>query len=120
MTKPKIDTYISKTDGTPVVHVDTLGMPENELGPILRVYINDDIANPVYNNPDGWTGCPKGQHKVWFRWGSGREDKASGYTEHGFDSHAELNAFLLGVEAATGWLDSEQFDSEQDAKEWKE
>ena len=47
-----IDTYISKIDGTPVVHIDTPNDGEqNNNGPILRVYINDDTDNPVFDNP---------------------------------------------------------------------
>ena len=35
-----------------VVHVDTPGVPENEHGPLMTVYINDDLANPVYDNQE--------------------------------------------------------------------
>lgn len=48
--KPTIDCYRSEVDNIWVVHVDTEGCPENSNGPIMRVYINDDIENPVYNN----------------------------------------------------------------------
>ena len=48
--KPTIDTYVSAEDGTTVVHIDTSELPENSNGPIMRVYINDDIDNPVYEN----------------------------------------------------------------------
>ena len=48
--KPTIDTYVSAEDGITVVHIDTSELPENSNGPIMRVYINDDIDNPVYDN----------------------------------------------------------------------
>lgn len=47
--KPTFDVYVSEIDGVVVVHVDTEGMPENENGPIIRVYINDGEA--VFSNP---------------------------------------------------------------------
>ena len=46
---PTIDTY-QREDGSWVVHVDTHGIDENSQGPLLTVYINDDIDNPVYDN----------------------------------------------------------------------
>jgi hypothetical protein len=47
----EFDVYRSAIDGTVVVHVDTPGLPEDSDGPHLRVYINDDTDNPVYDNP---------------------------------------------------------------------
>lgn len=47
--KPTFDVYFSEVDGTCVVHIDTEGMPENDMGPIMRVYIND--GDSVYENP---------------------------------------------------------------------
>lgn len=45
------DTYISKEDGKFVIHIDTHDpIKENENGPQFRVYINDDIENPIWNN----------------------------------------------------------------------
>lgn len=41
------DIYTGK-DGTPVVHVQTEGMPEDADGPICRVYLNDAV---VHENP---------------------------------------------------------------------
>lgn len=37
-------------DGTLVVHVDTMQIPENEKGPIVRLYLNDEsvFENPPY------------------------------------------------------------------------
>jgi len=57
MTKPKdprlndlsIDAYIGE-DGAVVVHVDTQGVPENERGPICRIYLNDDTDDPLWAN----------------------------------------------------------------------
>lgn len=46
-----LDVYRSGRDGTVVVHVDTDGLPENERGPKLRIYLNDDTENPVYDEP---------------------------------------------------------------------
>lgn len=46
-----IDCYYGE-DGTPVVHIETRGIPENLRGPICRVYMNDSgrclYANPHY------------------------------------------------------------------------
>ncbi len=46
----KFDCYKSDVDDVEVVHVDTDGMPENEHGPIIRVYLNDHVLfeNPKY------------------------------------------------------------------------
>ena len=46
--KPTFDVYRGR-DGTLVVHIDTGGVPENEKGPMIRVYLNDD---PLFANPD--------------------------------------------------------------------
>lgn len=43
--------YVSSVDGTVVIHVDTPGLPENADGPCCRIYINDDVDNPVWDNP---------------------------------------------------------------------
>jgi len=45
---PQLVTYKSLTDGVSVVHIDTLGEPEDENGPIIRVYLNDE---PIFENP---------------------------------------------------------------------
>jgi len=45
---PTFDVYRSEIDGTWVVHVQTDGIGEDEKGPFIRVYINDDN---VYENP---------------------------------------------------------------------
>lgn len=52
MTKVEFDVYVSENDGVTVIHIDTGELPENENGPIMRVYINDDVENPVYNNSE--------------------------------------------------------------------
>ena len=40
--------YYGETDNVPVVHVGTGNLPENERGPICRVYLNDAV---LYENP---------------------------------------------------------------------
>jgi hypothetical protein len=45
-----ITTYLSEIDDTLVVHVDTHG-EENENGPIIRIFLNDDTDNPLFDNP---------------------------------------------------------------------
>lgn len=45
--QPTFDVYYGK-DGTLVVHVETHDVPENENGPIIRVYLNDEA---VFENP---------------------------------------------------------------------
>ncbi len=57
--------------------------------------------------------------QVWIVWG----DEASRHVDphlchYVYDSQAELNAFLEGVEAASGYLDHEQFDSLSEFHEW--
>ena len=46
---PTFDVY-RRHDGSWVVHVDTLDMDENGMWPLITVYINDDIENPVFDN----------------------------------------------------------------------
>lgn len=47
---PKIDVYRAEADGVTVIHVDTEGLPENDQGPQIRIYLNDQPIeeNPVY------------------------------------------------------------------------
>ena len=45
-----IDAYISAEDGYWVIHVDTPGIPDNELGPMCRIYLNDDMDDPLWDN----------------------------------------------------------------------
>ena len=35
-------------DGVHVMHVDTNGIPEDGEGPIIRIYLNDEV---IYENP---------------------------------------------------------------------
>jgi hypothetical protein len=44
----RFETYRSPVDGVAVVHVDTAGVPEDDAGPRVRVYVND---GPVFENP---------------------------------------------------------------------
>jgi len=47
---PTIDVYRAEADGVTVIHVDTEGLPENDQGPEIRIYLNDYAIeeNPVY------------------------------------------------------------------------
>ena len=48
---PSLTERESSIDGCTVVNVDTPhDWPENENGPILRIYLNDDDI-PIFNNP---------------------------------------------------------------------
>ena len=49
MDEPTFDVYVSSKDGVTVVHIDTIDMPEDDNGPIIRVYLND---SPIYENPE--------------------------------------------------------------------
>ena len=40
--------YRSEIDGCIVVEIDTSDMPENDKGPIVRVYLNDGV---IFENP---------------------------------------------------------------------
>lgn len=46
----EFDCYWGK-DGTPVVHIDTGDLDENQDGPVCRVYLNDDTDDPLWANP---------------------------------------------------------------------
>lgn len=49
--KVNFDVYTSSIDGALVVHIDTTDdIPTNHQGPMMRVYINDDTDNPIWNN----------------------------------------------------------------------
>jgi len=52
--------------------------------------------------------------KVRIRWGSGMGGDEKPLQEYEFSTLAELNAFLEGVDEASGWLDYEQIDPEPD------
>lgn len=43
-----ISVYPSPEDGTMVIHLDTPNIAEDENGPLLRLYLNDDT---IYENP---------------------------------------------------------------------
>ena len=68
------------------------------------------------------------KHKVWFVWGSEavrdylnwkEKPKSStdnlNLSEYEFDTEAEVNAFLEGVDAANGWLEYHQIDTQKEA-----
>ena len=56
------------------------------------------------------------ENKVWFVFGSSPEyftvDNIQAFE---FDTLAELNAFLWGIDVGVGWLSSMQFDSYEEA-----
>lgn len=43
----EVEGYIG-TDGTLVIGIDTPNLPEDDTGPIIRIWLNDDT---VYENP---------------------------------------------------------------------
>jgi hypothetical protein len=53
------------------------------------------------------------EFRVRMRWGSDHSDYQEPQ-EYEFDTLAELNAFLLGVSEAWGWMDYEQIDPSPD------
>lgn len=72
------------------------------------------------------------KHKVWFAWGEYAAREAESYlawekgterpatdnlnlSEYEFDTEAELNAFIKGVDEAVGWIDSYQIDAQESA-----
>lgn len=62
-----------------------------------------------------FTGAHPGEkHTVWIMWGHVEKPAPHKYE---FDTLAELNAFLEGVDQGNGWLDYEQFDTEEAAME---
>ncbi|MEX2258980.1 MAG: hypothetical protein WD672_09760, partial [Woeseia sp.] len=56
-------------DGSVVVHVETPAIDENAKGPLLTIYLNDDLDNPLWDNrndaqdTDEWI-CPGCQTRV--------------------------------------------------------
>lgn len=46
---PTYDVYRSEKDGCIILHIETNDIPEDENGPIIRVYLNDE---PLFENPD--------------------------------------------------------------------
>ena len=55
---------------------------------------------------------PLEKHSVWIMWGTTEKPAPQKYE---FDTLLELNAFLEGVDQGNGWLDFEQFDTEEEA-----
>lgn len=58
-------------------------------------------------------------HKVRIRFGSGSFGDSQDPCEYEFATIGELNAFLLGVDEASGWLDYHQIDPNPDGS-WPE
>ena len=48
---PSIFQY-QRDDESWVIHVDTNIIPENELGPLVTVYLNDDLDHPLWDNQE--------------------------------------------------------------------
>ena len=46
--KPDITVDKAPTDGTTVVWIDTPDLPEDDKGPVIRVYLNDEV---IFENP---------------------------------------------------------------------
>ena len=59
----EIDAYRSPEDDTLVVFVDTPGIDENEKGPLIRLYLNDDA---VFENPEYPFSLPEPRFHVEF------------------------------------------------------
>lgn len=60
--------YRRDEDGSVVVHVETPLLAENSAGPMLTIYLNDDLEDPLWDNrieqgePTEWQ-CP-GCHAI--------------------------------------------------------
>jgi hypothetical protein len=70
--------------------------------PIRRVHFLDRVEGNMAKD-----------NRVRIMWGSHPENR-SDFIEYEFDTLAELNAFLLGVDESIGWLDYEQIDPNAD------
>ena len=46
--KFSFDIYRSAVDQKPVVHVNTPGIADNADGPDCRIYLNDDVEDPIW------------------------------------------------------------------------
>lgn len=62
-------TVYRRDDGSVVVHVETPTIDENGQGPLLTIYLNDDLDDPLWDNrepdrdTDEWI-CPGCQARV--------------------------------------------------------
>jgi hypothetical protein len=57
--------------------------------------------------------------KTYIIWGSHfEEEHAKNPCEYSFDTKAELDAFLQGVDAANGWMEYQTFDSKKEHSKW--
>jgi hypothetical protein len=59
------------------------------------------------------------EHVVYVVWGE-HIDEESSPSEYRFKTQGELDAFLLGVDEASGWMEAATFDSEEEALEYIE
>jgi len=46
-----LDQY-QRDDGSWIVHLDTHSIPDNAQGPLLTVYLNDDMDEPIWDNQE--------------------------------------------------------------------
>ena len=80
-----------------------------ERGDAIRFWVlpqaapNSDTTEPA---------AEPAEHCVWIVWGNEKQPPQ----RYDFNTLEELNAFLLGVDEASGWLDYEQFDTEAEAE----
>lgn len=68
-----VSAYQSPDDDTLIVEVDTPEVPENEKGPIMRIYLNDGpiYENPPYPTPGDKPIIKKGVRVMVADWGPG-------------------------------------------------
>lgn len=80
-----------------------------------------DFVNELKTILDAWPlstveqldgGETSDKHSVWIMWGTTEKPAPQKYE---FATLLELNAFLEGVDQGNGWLDFEQFDTEEEA-----
>jgi hypothetical protein len=64
-------------------------------------------------------GFVKKNFVIYIIWGSHYEEEhAANPCEYSFSTQAELDAFLTGVDAASGWLEYQAFNTKTEHKKW--
>lgn len=58
--------------------------------------------------------------KVWIAWGNDRDTQKETVTCYEFKTRIELEAFMKGVEEASGWMDYTQLNNKKELKEFLE
>jgi hypothetical protein len=48
----EVDLYISETTGRLTLHIDTIDIPDTAYGPDLRIVLNDDFEDPIWDGRD--------------------------------------------------------------------